>query len=300
MPEIQAIDTMCRVFYARPEAAKHWFDAYEFKTMADTTFGGIKARHDIPDGEEWRVFEVLGNSSVEETVAEMDDIGVEYVFMDQAMQWSRRESKLLKIMDIEELAAMVEESNGRIVPGVGYNPHRIQESLERIERAVKEFDYKYVWFHPMTFGLRPTDEKCYPLYSKCVELDIPVTFQTGHSAEPLPSEPGHPMYADEVAMDFPKLTMVLTHAGWPWSEEWCSMLWRHPNVYGNIGAYMPSFLPDRQVEIIDSGRIRDKVLWATNGMGLTRCKEEFLDLPIREETKRRVLRENALDVFDLE
>ena len=76
------------------------------------------------------------------------------------------------------------------------------------------------------------------------------------------------------------------------------MLWRFPNVYGNIGAYFPSFLPDRQIEFID-GRIRNKVLWATNGFGLTRCKEEFLDLPLQDKTKKRVLRDNALQVFDL-
>jgi hypothetical protein len=298
--EIQAIDTMCRAFYSKPELAKPLFEVREFQVTAESTFAGVRARHDIPDGEEWRVFEVLGKGTVDATVEEMDDVGVERVFMDQLVQWSRHASKTLTMVSIEGLLEMVDESDGRIVPGVGYDPHRITESLERIERAVEDHDFKYVWFHPMTYGLRPDDEKCYPLYAKCVELDVPVSFQTGHSAEPLPSEPGHPMYADEVAMDFPELTMVLTHAGWPWTREWCSMLWRHPNVYGNIGAYYPSFLPDEQVEFIDSGRIRNKVMWATNGLGLTRCKEEFLDLPIREKTKRRVLRENALDVFDLD
>lgn len=299
MVDVQAIDTMNRPTYARPELAKSLFDVHEFEVLAETTFGGIKYHHDIPDGEEWRVFEVLGNSSVAETVEEMDEVGVEYAFMDQSMQWSRRESRLLTTADVETLAEMADESEGRILPGVGYNPHRIEESLERIERAVEDLGFKYVWFHPMTFGLRPTDQKCYPLYSKCLELDVPVCLQTGQSAEPLPSEPGKPMYTDEVAMDFPNLTIVLTHAGWPWWREWCSMLWRHPNVYGNIGAYYPSFLPDEQVAFIDSGRIRDKVLWGTNGLGLDRCKSEFLDLPIDDETKRAVLRENALAVFDV-
>lgn len=299
MVDVQAIDTMNRPTYARPELAKSLFDVHEFEVLAETTFGGIKYHHDISDGDEWRVFEVLGNSSVAGTVEEMDEVGVEYAFMDQSMQWSRRESRLLTTAEVETLAEMADESDGRIVPGVGYNPHRIEESLDRIERAVTDLGFKYVWFHPMTFGLRPTDQKCYPLYSKCLELDIPVCLQTGQSAEPLPSEPGKPMYTDEVAMDFPNLTIVMTHAGWPWWREWCSMLWRHPNVYGNIGAYYPSFLPDEQVAFIDSGRIRDKVLWGTNGLGLERCKSEFLDLPIDDETKRDVLRENALAVFDV-
>jgi len=107
------------------------------------------------------------------------------------------------------------------------------------------------------------------------------------------------MYADEVAIDFPDPELILTHTGWPWVTEWVSMLWRHPNVYGNIGAYYPGFMPDEQVEFIDSGRIREKVLWATNGLDIGRHKSEFLDLDIREETKRRVLRENAVELFDL-
>jgi predicted TIM-barrel fold metal-dependent hydrolase len=299
MVDVDAVDTMNRPTYANPELARSLFDVYEFQVLAETTFGGIKHHHDIPDDEEWRVFEVFGNSSVEETVEEMEAVGVDYAFMDQSMQWSRRENRLLTTADIETLAAMAEESDGRIIPGVGYNPNRIRESLERIEVVVEEHGFKYVWFHPMTFGLRPTDQKCYPLYTKCIDLDIPVCIQTGQSAEPLPTEPGKPMYADEVAMDFPELTLVLTHAGWPWWREWCSMLWRHPNVYGNIGAFYPSFLPDEQIAFIDSGRIRDKVLWGTNGLGLERCKSEFLDLPISDKTKRRVLRENAFEVFDI-
>jgi hypothetical protein len=63
----------------------------------------------------------------------------------------------------------------------------------------------------MTYVLKPTDKKCYPLYAKCNDLDVPVCFQTGQSAEPLPSEPGYSMYADEIPMDFPDLTIVFTH-----------------------------------------------------------------------------------------
>lgn len=299
MVEIDAVDTRCPAFYARAELAKGFNDVYEFETIANTTFGGVKERLGIETGEEWKVLTLNANESVDETVTEMDDVGVEHVFVDDAMQWSHHGTRTTSLSDIETIAEMVEQSDGRLVPGIGYDPFSVEESLERVERAVEDYGFKYIWFHPMTYGLKPTDERCYPLYTKCLDLDVPVTFQTGHSAEPLPSSPGRPMYADQVAMDFPSLTLVLTHTGWPWTEEWCSMLWRFPNVYGSIGAYYPSFLPERQVEFIDSSRIHDKVLWATNGLGLGRCKQEFIDLPIRDRTKRRVLRENAYEVFDL-
>jgi len=294
--EIQAIDTMCRPFYCFPEGAKRLFEFEEYKIMAKTTFAGILKRRGLKPGEEWRVIEA--HHSVKDMVAEMDEVGVERVFIEQCMMWSRHDYKLMVSATVDEIAKMIEESNGRVVGGVGYNPFQIRESIKEVERAVKDYGFKFVWFHPMTFALLPTDRRCYPLYEKCIELDIPCCYQTGQSAERFTSEPGRPMYADEIALEFPELTLVLTHTGWPWVNEWISMLWRHPNVYGNIGAYMPSDLDPVAVKFMD-GRLRDKVLWATNALGFTRCKKEFLELPIRDEAKRKILRENALRVFKL-
>lgn len=300
MEDIAAIDTMNRPHYARAETARQKFEEiYEYQLLSETTFAGVKERYDLEEGEEWKVLTEVGHQSVEDMVQEMDEVGVEKVFIDQLLVWSRRENELVVEASVEDIAEMVDKSDGRIVPGVGYNPLRIRESLERIEYAVEDLGFEYIWFHPTTFGLKPTDQKCYPLYSKAVELDVPVGYQTGQSAEAIPIEPGRPTHADQVAADFPELKLVLTHAGWPWYREWISMLWRHPNVYGNIGAYFPSFLPDELVEFMDSGRIRDKVFWATNGLGTERCKREFLELDISDETKRMVLRDNAVEFYNL-
>lgn len=298
LKDIKAIDSMCRVFYCKPEVLKPMFECYEMKAMVQGTFGGVVRKLGLKPGEGWKILASMGKPSVQEMLKEMDEIEVEYVFMDQLVMWSYRDSYLASHVDLETMASLIKESKGRIIGGAGYNPFRIKESLQEIDRAVKDYGFKYVWFHPVSFGLRPSDKKCYPLYAKCEEMGIPVCYQSGHSAEPLPSEPGHPMYADEVAIDFPDLTFVLTHTGWPWVDEWISMLWRQPNVYGNIGAYYPKDLDPAQVKFMD-GRGRDKVMWATNGFGMTRCKKEFLELPISEDTKKKVLWENAVKVFKL-
>jgi len=107
------------------------------------------------------------------------------------------------------------------------------------------------------------------------------------------------MLVDDVAIDFPNLRINLSHTGWPWIDEWCSMLWRHPNVYGDISAYFPKSLDERQVRFMDGSRGRAKVLFGTNGLGLKPCVEQFRALPIKDETKRRVLRENAREFLRL-
>ena len=151
----------------------------------------------------------------------------------------------------------------------------------------------------MTFGIAPNDRRCYPLYAKCVELGIPVGLQVGHSAEPLPSNVGHPMLVDDVAIDLPDLKINLSHTGWPWTGEFISMLWRHPNVYGDISAYFPSTLDHQLVEFFDSSKGRNKIMYGTNGFDLGRFKTDFESLPISDRTKERVRRANALEFLGL-
>ncbi|MFH1489653.1 MAG: amidohydrolase family protein [Pseudomonadota bacterium] len=107
------------------------------------------------------------------------------------------------------------------------------------------------------------------------------------------------MRADEIAIHFPNLRIVLTHTGYPCITEWISMLWRHLNVYGNIGAYRPSSLDPRLVSFMDQAG-RSRAMWATNGLGLTRNKRKFMELPLRDATKKAVLRDTALRAFTLD
>ena len=315
MEKIQAIDTMCRSMYCKPETWRGLLECSDLRTILITTFGGtlrqaglltpedrtvddVLNKLGLERGETWKLISFVGHSTVEEAIKEMDEVGVEKIFIAADKLWSWRESKLGIDVSIETISKMVEESNGRIVGGVSYNPLRIKESLQEIETAVRDYGFKYVWFHPVSFGIAPNDKKCYPLYAKCLELEIPVCYQSGQCAEPLPCENGRPYYADDVAIDFPDLTLVLTHTGWPWTTEWMSMLWRHPNVYGNIGAYFPSFLDPNLVHFMDTTG-QDKIFWATNGYGLARSKSEFMELPVRDRVKKKVLRENAIRVFKL-
>ena len=108
------------------------------------------------------------------------------------------------------------------------------------------------------------------------------------------------MYVDNVALEFPNLRINLSHTGWPWVDEWCSMLWRHVNVYGDISAYYARSLEPNKIRFMNGGRGRDKDLFGTNGLGLKRCKEEFMALDIRDDPKSMVLRDNAIRFLKLD
>lgn len=312
---IQAIDIMNHPPEAKRGLGGNPFEFEEFKIMLRTTFKAAAGDHQhraqpkqqVGDSSEKKAEKkkgggmLLGHACVEDMIADMDRLGYESIVISATKMWSYRyHHRLILDYSIDDVGAIVREADGRVIGAASYNPFRIEESLDEVVRGVREYGFKYVWFHPLSFGLAPNDRRFYPLYAKCNELDIAVGMQVGHSAEVLPSDVGRPMLVDDVAIDFPNLRINLSHTGWPWVDEWCSMLWRHPNVYGDISAYFPNSLDERQVRFMDSSRGRHKVLFGTNGLGLAKCIEQFRALAIKEETQRRVLRENAVEFLRLD
>ena len=320
---IQAIDIMNHPPEAKRGLGGNPFEFEEFKIMLKTTFkaaagdhkhrtkaGGKKPVAKVPSkesaakksgGKKKSAGMLIGHATVAEMVADMDKLGYESVVISATKMWSYHyHHQLILDYSIDDVGEIVAEAKGRVIGAASYNPFRIEDSLDEVERGVRDFGFKYVWFHPLSFGLAPNDRRFYPLYAKCNELDIAVGMQVGHSAEVLPSDVGRPMLVDDVAIDFPNLRINLSHTGWPWVDEWCSMLWRHPNVYGDISAYFPKSLDERQVRFMDSSRGRNKVLFGTNGLGLAKCVEQFREMDIKDETKQRVLHDNAVEFLQLD
>lgn len=291
---VHAIDVMNHPPEAERGLGGDPFQYEEFKIMLRTTF---KAAASAPD----RGGLLAGHASVADLVADMDRLGYDHVVVCATKMWSYRyHHRLILDYAVDDVGRLVAEGRGRIIGAASYNPFRIDQSLREVEHGVRAHGFKYVWFHPLSFGLAPNDRRFYPLYAKCSELGIAVGMQVGHSAEVLPSDVGRPMLVDDVAIDFPDLRINLSHTGWPWVDEWCSMLWRHPNVWGDVSAYFPKGLDERQLRFMDGSRGRHKVLFGTNGLGLAACVEQFRALPLKDETMRRVLRENAIEFLRLE
>jgi predicted TIM-barrel fold metal-dependent hydrolase len=299
MGDIKAIDIQNRAFSVRiNELHRPFSETYEMRIVAQSIWKGPILKMGLKSGEEWKAMATTWPGSVPKMLKEMDEVGVELVLMDQLKLWSYHEHRMGVEVSLDEMDKIVAEGKGRIIPGGGYNPFQIKESLEELVIGVKEHGFKYVWYNPATYGVAFDDRRNYPLYGKCQELEIPVAIQAGHAAEPVPCKGSRPIYIDIVAIDFPGLTIILTHTGYPWVHEWISMCWKHPNVYGCINGYYPKDLDPAIIQFMDT-RGRDKVMWGTNSWGLKRCKQEFMELPIRGECKKKILRDNAIRVFKL-
>lgn len=300
-----AIDIMNYAPLIAPGLSGPEYASREMQIMIATTFRSMVVDDTIQTL--WgRVVPINGDIEidptlkVDEAIAKLDNAGLEMSVLVCMKMWSYYHHHRL-IVDFPEdvVAEALAVAPDRFIGAAGYNPFRIDDSLRRIEIAVREQGFSYVWFHPITFGLRPNDRRCYPLYAKCVELGIPVGLQVGHSAEVLPSEVGRPYYADDVAMEFPTLKINLSHTGWPWVAELISMCWRHPNVYGDISAYFPKTLDPELVQFLNSSRGRNKIMFGTNGLDPVRCLREIDELPISDKSRERLLTVNALEFLGL-
>jgi hypothetical protein len=280
--DVRAIDFM--YYVATPEFIARWNDAKKGELVCRME----RAIGSLPSFE-----------SIDAMVGRMDEAGVERVFVTQTKMWSYRNKWMYMDTSLEEVAQYTRAYPDRFVGLAGYNPFRIRESLREIEVAVGQYGFRGVYVHIYGFDLPLHDPKMYPLYAKCVELDVPVSMQVGHVLEAMPSEHARPMHLDRIACDFPDLRMIGAHTGWPWVEELISVCYKWDNVWLGIDAWMPKYLKPEVVQFVGSRMGQDRCLWGTNGLPWKESLAQVEQLGLRPEARRKLLRDNAVELFRL-
>jgi predicted TIM-barrel fold metal-dependent hydrolase len=230
----------------------------------------------------------------------LDSCGVSTVITPVWQMRSWKFQAMLWDMKMEEVLEAMKADPRRYKGLMGINPFHKMEGVKALERAVREHGFIGAHLHHYGFGLRPDDKAFFPFYAKCVELDVPVMIQMGHSAELMPSDVGRPIYLDEVALYFPTLKIVAGHTGWPWCEELIAMAWKHQNVYISTSAHLPKYWDKSLVQFLNS-RGRGKVMFGTDFPVLTQSAAlaEVHKLELKPEAKKALLHDTAKKVFKL-
>jgi len=210
----------------------------------------------------------------------------------------------------EKTAEIVSQYPNRFIGVAVVDPREGMKAVRELERAVKELGLKCFYATPFRFGIRANDKKFYPLYAKAVELDIPVfVYTTMTYRTDFPMDIGHPVYLDEVAMDFPELRIIAGLGGWPWVPEMVGVARRHRNVYINTAGHRPKYFatPGSGWEMLmqfGNTLLQDQVVfassWWTYDMPIGRVVEEMKALPLKDSVKDKWLYENARRLFRVE
>lgn len=139
------------------------------------------------------------------------------------------------------------------------------------------------------------------VYGKAEELGMPVMVHTGTSVFPgARNRFADPMPCDDVAVDFPKLKLILAHAGRPLYMDTCFFLARrHPNLTLDLSGIPPRRLLHYLPRLTE---IADKLLWGTDWPGpgvpdMGKTLGQFLELDLPDDVRRKILRDNACRVF---
>jgi len=139
------------------------------------------------------------------------------------------------------------------------------------------------------------------IYRECEERGVPVMFHTGTSVFPKARNVfADPMRVDDVAIDFPRLKIILAHAGRPlYGETALFLVRRHRNVNVDLSGIPPKALTRYFPRVVE---VADKVLWGADwpSPGVVSPKknvEEFRALGFPEDVQRKILYENATRLF---
>jgi predicted TIM-barrel fold metal-dependent hydrolase len=189
----------------------------------------------------------------------------------------------------------------RLIPFTSIDPVTDPDPSKTLEKCVQDLGMKGLKLLPPYQHFYPNDPKLYTLYEKAQELRIPVNFHTGTSVfENARLKYADPLFLDDVAVDFPDLTVVMAHGGRGfWYDVAFFLAKRHKNMYIDVSGLPPKnllrYFPD-----IDE--IADKIVFGSDWPGVSSIKknvEVIRGLPLRAETKRKILGDNAKRILRL-
>ncbi|MFQ5860468.1 MAG: amidohydrolase family protein, partial [Dehalococcoidia bacterium] len=177
---------------------------------------------------------------IEETYQTFQEAGIEravLVNMVSPTRWGT-------IFPNDELASYCARYPDLFIGFAGVDPYQGELAVREGERAVKELGCRGLKFHPAYQDFNPADLSLMgPIYQKCVELDIAILVHTGTTRMTRCNiEYCRPLCLDNVATAFPQLRIIMTHFGWPWTEEALAVVWRHENVYLDLSGWLPRYV----------------------------------------------------------
>jgi predicted TIM-barrel fold metal-dependent hydrolase len=244
--------------------------------------------------------EFMTQVTVDHLIQGMDTGGVDKAVM-QA-EWSIGDYRKQN----DAVYEIVQSYPDRFVAGyLCLNPLIDDDMAAVVEKEVKERGFKGVNIQPWAYRVHCNDKRFYPAYEKCLQLGIPVTIHCSiNFTVNRTIDYGRPVYLDEVACDFPDLTLVANHGGWPWVTELVAVAWKHPNVYIEIGAVAPKYIGTpgtgwEPLMVYGNSLLQDRILFATDNMlPHKRCVEELQALPLKDNVKEKWLGGNAKKLLD--
>jgi len=203
------------------------------------------------------------------------------------------------------IADYTSENPARLISCGGLHPRTSTNILADVEEILR-LKIRMIKIHPPHQLLFPNDyqhgvKELEIIYRAAEANGIPVMFHTGTSIFPgARNRYGDPIFIDDVAVDFPKMRIILAHGGRPlWMNTSFFLLRRHPHMYLDISGIPPKSLLKYFPRLEE---IAHKTLFGTDwpGPGVPDIKknlDDFRSLPLDDQIKQQILSSTALSIW---
>jgi len=241
------------------------------------------------------------DESIPEFFAEADSAGIDKLICVHRIVPAAGGSPACGIPN-EHIADLVSANPEKLVGVAGIDVGgNFGDPLSETRKAVTKLRMRGIHISPTRSALatHADDRRLYALYELCVELKVPVVIMTGPFAGPS-IEDTHPKHIQRVAADFPRLSIVVGHGCWPFTNEMLGVAYRHENVFVSPDAYL--FMPGSEVFVeAAKGFLQDQLLYgsAYPVRELDVCLDLFLALNLPDGIYSKTLGRNAARVFGL-
>lgn len=222
-------------------------------------------------------------------------IGLVMFTVDTEFEIGRRRIPNEEVLDAAKANSDIMIAFGSVDPHKG--KMGLREVRKLIDAGVGGFK-----FHPTCQGFYPNDRMAYPYYEAMAEAKLPVIFHSGHSGMGSGLRGGggmrlkysNPMHLDDVAADFPDMTIIIAHPSWPWQDEALSVSLHKPNVYIDLSGWSPKYFPPQLIHYANT-QLKTKMLFGTDYPLITpeRWMKDFDEAGFKDKVKPLILKENA-------
>jgi predicted TIM-barrel fold metal-dependent hydrolase len=209
----------------------------------------------------------------------------------------------------EEIAEAAAEHPDVLIPFGSIDPARGVSGIRAARRLVEQHGVRGFKFHPSIQAFEPNDRAVYPLYEELQSLGVPALFHTGQTGigSGLPGGRGiklrysDPMLLDDVAADFPGLTIIMAHPSVPWQDAAIAVAQHKANVFIDLSGWSPKYFPPQLVRAANT-LLKTKVLFGSDYPLIRpeRWMKDFEALDIRDEVKPLIMKENAVRALHLD
>ncbi|HXP31161.1 MAG TPA: amidohydrolase family protein [Stellaceae bacterium] len=191
----------------------------------------------------------------------------------------------------------------RIIQAWGaVDPFKGEAAIAEAKKAITELHMLGFHFHPIMGHFAVDDRRFYPLFETINALRVPVMIDVGTTGmgAGMPGGLGaklrhaHPAAIDALAADFPDLTIIAAHPGWPWADEMTAVALHKGNVFWEMSGWAPKYFP-AQLKIDIRARLQDKIMFGSDypSMPYERLFKEWAELGYSAAVMEKIFHQNA-------